>query len=193
MGAWCGVGSRSDLRRRPRHRCAVATPVSPAPAIDDSRQTSRRRSAGRPVVGQPDDVGDVAQRRINDGNCPPVAHRLSRLGRNEFSGAASRSGQKFATGHRDGDVVSSATAPRGASPRASRRQSRRTRLAKATRISWEKGAGVTRPTPWRTSEPLHARTHAYARARERTHAYARVEHVVTAAVGVRERRLEVKG
>lgn len=31
--------------------------------------------------------------------------------------------------------------------------------------------------------------HTRARARERTHAYARVEHVVRAAVGVRERRL----
>lgn len=57
-------------------------------------------------------------------------------------------------------------------------------------ISWEKGAGVTRPTPWRTSESLHA--HARTRARGRTHAYARVEHVVTAAVGVREGRLEGK-
>lgn len=35
-------------------------------------------------------------------------------------------------------------------------------------ISWEKGAGVTRPTPWRTSEPLHARTRASARANART-------------------------
>lgn len=30
-------------------------------------------------------------------------------------------------------------------------------------ISWEKGAGVTRPTPWRTSESLHA--HARTRTR----------------------------
>lgn len=37
-------------------------------------------------------------------------------------------------------------------------------------ISWEKGAGVTRPTPWRTSESLHAhaRTRARAYARTRT-------------------------
>lgn len=56
-------------------------------------------------------------------------------------------------------------------------------------ISWEKGAGVTRPTPWRNLGTF-ARTHACARGRARTgrtHAYARVEHVVTAAVGVRER------
>jgi len=31
-------------------------------------------------------------------------------------------------------------------------------------ISWEKGAGVTRPTPWRTSEPLHAHARTCARA-----------------------------
>lgn len=58
-------------------------------------------------------------------------------------------------------------------------------------ISWEKGAGVTRPTPWRTSEPLHA--HARTCARGCMHAYARVEHVVTVVVGVREGRLEGKG
>lgn len=39
----------------------------------------------------------------------------------------------------------------------------------------------------------HTHTHTRMRARERTHAYARVEHVVTAAVGVRERRLGGKG
>lgn len=58
-------------------------------------------------------------------------------------------------------------------------------------ISWEKGAGVTRPTPWRTSEPLHA--HARTCARGCTHAYARVEHVVTVVVGVHEGRLKGKG
>lgn len=40
---------------------------------------------------------------------------------------------------------------------------------------------------------IFARTRTNARARGCTHAYARVEHVVTAAVGVREGRLEGKG
>lgn len=49
MGAWCGVGSRPDLRHRPRHRCAVATPASRPRRVSTAsgpRQTSRRRSVG---------------------------------------------------------------------------------------------------------------------------------------------------
>jgi len=62
MGAWYSVGSRSDLRRRPRHRCAVATPV-PVPA--HPRQTSRRRSAGEPGDDVDDDASTTATAHLS--------------------------------------------------------------------------------------------------------------------------------
>lgn len=55
IGAWCGAGTRRDLRHRPRHRCAVATPVPPARdgcrggiVVLCPRQTSRRRTSRPP-------------------------------------------------------------------------------------------------------------------------------------------------
>lgn len=73
MGAWCGVGSRPDLRHRPRHRCAVATPASRPWRVSTAsgpRQTSRRRSAGG--------LGELRRRRrspeANDESTTATAH-----------------------------------------------------------------------------------------------------------------------
>lgn len=131
MGAWCSVGSRPDLRHRPRHRCAVGTPAVPRrrpPATDVPTSVSQRTVRTMSTTS-----ASKGGRRINDGNCPPVAHRLSRLGRNEFSDAASISAEELRRGVAMPGVITLATAPRGASPRASRRRSRRARYVETAR------------------------------------------------------------
>lgn len=77
---------RRDARRdgHPRHR-PFATDI----ATSVSRWTVRTTSTTSASEGG---------RRINDGNCPPVAHRLSRLGRNEFSDAAGMSAEELRRG-----------------------------------------------------------------------------------------------
>lgn len=86
---------RRDARRRPAR---VGTGAHDAVR---SRQTSRRRSASGPCERCRRRRTSEGGRRINDGNCPPVAHRLSRLGRNEFSDAASISAEELPPGRRD--------------------------------------------------------------------------------------------
>jgi len=134
MGAWCSVGSRPDLRHRPRHRCAAATPIAVSPVATGARdivrprQTSRHRSADGPCK-QRRDVG-LRRRTTNQRRQLPTcrsslvatrSQRVFRRGEHERLGASS--------GRRDAGVITLATAPRGASPRASRRWSRRTRCA----------------------------------------------------------------
>lgn len=101
MGAWCTVGSRPDLRHRPRHRCAVATPAfRPRRGIDGVRSATDVATSVSPTDWATTSTTSASRdrRRINDGNCPPVAHRLSRLGRNEFSDTASISIVELAPG-----------------------------------------------------------------------------------------------
>lgn len=110
-----GTPSRSDGRLvRRRLATRPATPSTPQVCRRDARRRPARRD-GRPR--RRPSATDVATsvsrrtvpttstmsasgggRRINDGNCPPVAHRLSRLGRNEFSDAASMNAMKFRRG-----------------------------------------------------------------------------------------------
>lgn len=118
MGAWCGASSRPDLRRRPCHRCAVATSLV-------SQQTGERRRRRR----RPPEAADESM--IATGNCPPVAHRLSRLGRNKLSDAASRSVEEL-SGRRDDGV---AVAPWG-----------------SRRASWRQSSGVATPQQENTSD-----------------------------------------
>lgn len=119
MGAWCGIGSRSDLRRRPRHRCAVATP---APLAIGGSATDVATSVNRP--GDVDDVSTTATAHLS-----LIACRGSVA--TSFPARPAGADSRVVAEHGDGDVAPSATAPRGASPQASRRPSRRARLAKA--------------------------------------------------------------
>ena len=74
MGAWCGASSSLDL---------VAQVCQP-PAL----RPRRRHLDGR----WKRTVIDVRRRRVDDPDerCPPVAHRLSRLGHDEFREPATR-------------------------------------------------------------------------------------------------------
>jgi len=100
-----GTPSRSDGRLvRRRLATRPATPSTPQVCRRDARRHPARRDEHprhrssatdvatsvnhRTVQTTPSTSASAGRRRINDGNCPPVAHRLSRLGRNEFSNAA---------------------------------------------------------------------------------------------------------
>lgn len=122
MGAWCGIGSRSDLRRRPRHRCAVATPAPLAiggSATDVATSVSRRT-----WPGDVDDVSTTATAHLS-----LIACRGSVA--TSFPARRAGADSRVVAEHGVDGVAPSATAPRGASPQASRRPSRRARLAKA--------------------------------------------------------------
>lgn len=117
MGAWCGVGSRPDLRHRPRHRCAVATPASPAFPVTGYRRRpvrDRRRDVGQPADWA-NDVDDVGLRR-------PATNQRRQLPTCRSSLVAARSqrvprhGEHEPPGVGHGDVATAASHPRRQRP-----------------------------------------------------------------------------
>jgi len=135
-----GTPSRPD-RRLIQRRLAIrpATPSSPQVCHRDARSRSFRLAGRRRVirdrrrdVGQPANPATMStttrqRRQLPTCRSSLVAARSQRV----FKPGDQEAAGTRRLGRRDGDVASSATAPRGASPRASRRSSRRTRLAEA--------------------------------------------------------------
>lgn len=134
ISAWCFKGSRSDLRRCPRHRCALATPVPPARVSTVLRPSvaSRRRSAGglagRHRRRRPPEADETTNQRRLLPTCRSslVAAQQQRVVRR---GEQRRQGAR--EGCRDDSVGDSA---RRGSPRASRRRSRKARRAETNRL-----------------------------------------------------------
>lgn len=111
MGAWCDVGSRPDLRHRPRHRCAVATPASrPRRGIGGVRSATDVATSVSPAdwANVVDDIGlrrpTTNQRRqlptCRSSLVAARSQRVPRHGEHQRRGAGAGDGVATAMSHR---------------------------------------------------------------------------------------------